>query len=179
MKRPTNQILRGLRQLDPERPSAPVHDQRDPELNDVSDRASEMMLLRILATPRTVEGADNGMSVREGRASAGRRGNSRNIRSLGIVVGAVALIGLVLGIVISTGGKTSTGSKISTGGKVSTRGKTPVRVATPHSSSPSALHPILTALTSTTAAENYAFDYSTRFQPGTTGANSGAPTTSP
>jgi hypothetical protein len=70
------------------------------------------------------------------------------------VVALLAVVGLVLGLVISTGG----------GPPVASPAHRPF--------SGDGVHSVLTALTSTTAAENYAFNYSTTFQPG---SGSGSP----
>ncbi len=68
-------------------------------------------------------------------------------RRLMVLLGILAVAGLVIGIVVSTG----------------TRGA-------PHASSKSTpgkwLHPVLTALQVTTGANSYAFSYTTTFQPG-------------
>jgi hypothetical protein len=70
-------------------------------------------------------------------------------RRLGVLVAVVVIVGVVLGLTISAQGKNSVGAGVR------------------HRSSGSPLRPVLTALTTTTGAESYAFDFSTAFQPGT------------
>jgi hypothetical protein len=76
-------------------------------------------------------------------------------RPIGILVATFAIVGLLLVLVITTGGKVSNGAGARHG------------PGARHGSPSSGLHPVLTALTTTMGAENYAFDYSTTFQSGT------------
>ena len=70
-------------------------------------------------------------------------------RRIGVLVAVVVIVGVVLGLTISAQGKNSVGA------------------GDRHGSPVSPLRPVLTALTTTTGAESYAFDFSTTFQPGT------------
>lgn len=69
-------------------------------------------------------------------------------RPLGILVFAFALVGLLLVLVATTGAKS------------------PGHAVARQLRATSGLHLVRTALTTTTEADNYAFDYSTTFQPG-------------
>ena len=76
-------------------------------------------------------------------------------RPLGILVVTFAIVvGLLLVLAVTTGGKVSNHAGTN-------------RSGARHDLSVSPLHPIRTALTTTMGAENYTFDYSTTFQPGT------------
>lgn len=76
-------------------------------------------------------------------------------RPLGILVVTFAIVvGLLLVLAVTTGGKVSNRAGAN-------------RSGARHDLSVSPLHPVRTALTTTMGAENYAFDYSTTFQPGT------------
>jgi hypothetical protein len=70
-------------------------------------------------------------------------------RPIGILVATFAIVGLLLALTITTEGKGSHGA------------------GARHGSPVSPLHSVLTALTTTTGAESFAFDFSTTFQAGT------------
>jgi Protein of unknown function (DUF4232) len=76
---------------------------------------------------------------------------------LAVLIGLVAIIGLVCGLVVAA-----------------TNGAKPRRGIQPGSSR-AALHPVLTAVAVTTGSESYAFDYSTSFQPGDDPSSPGPP----
>jgi len=144
MKRSRTELLAELAQLDPERPPGKPH-RSDSGSDEAASAASERTLARVLATPRVHPVADRATTSTSDRRIPG---TPTRYRRVGVVVTILALGGLILGFVISTNGKTS------------------VRSAAHRASSGAGLHPVLTALTSTTAAESYAFSYSTTFQPG-------------
>jgi hypothetical protein len=153
MRRSKAELLSRLAQLDPEH-LAETQD-RGSGSNGITSAANEALLARVLATPRVQRNADGGPNPTPAQRLFETPGRAPlRYRRTGLVVALLAVVGLVLGLVISMGSGP------------------PVPSPTDRPRLGNGVHSVLTALTSTTAAENYAFNYSTTFQPG---SGSGSP----
>jgi hypothetical protein len=147
MRRSKAELLSQLAQLDPEY-LAGTQDGGSGS-NDITRGVNETLLARVLATPRVEQDAERTPNPTSPRRSFEMRERvPPRYRRAGFAAALLAVGGLVLGLVVSTGSGP------------------PVPSPTHRPPLGSGVHSVLTALTSTTAAENYAFNYSTTFQPG-------------
>jgi hypothetical protein len=159
MRRSKAELLAQLAQLDPEYLAEPQD--RGSGSNDLKIAANETLLARVLATPRVQQDADRTANpTPPERSFETLEKAALRHRRVGVMVALLAVVGFVVGLVVSTGG----------GPSVPSLAHRPLRG--------NGVHSVLTALISTTAAENYAFNYSTTFQPGSGSGSPGPITTS-
>jgi len=153
MRRSKAELLSQLALLDPEHLAETRA--RESGSTEIASAAKETLLARILASPRVQPDADNTPNPASSQRSFETlRRVPLGPRRAGVVVALLAVVGLVVGLVVSTAGGPSVPS------------------LPPRPLAGNGVHSVLTALTSTTAAQNYAFNYSTTFQ---SGSGSGFP----